>query len=142
MPNSEIFKKLIPVLRDKVATFGEVSPMFVPGIGELAFVHQLADYKTEALLWKKNPDASVAAKHLTEVRELLNMLAEDAFTSDTVKQAIWSYVEANGKGDVLWPLRMALTGQDRSPDPFVSAALVGKDEAIKRIDAALVRLSN
>ncbi len=141
VPKSDTFKKLIPVLRDKITTFAEVATMFGVG-GELAFVHKLSEYKKESLLWKKNPDAQIALKHLTEVREFLNLLAGENFTADTTKQAIWAYVETNGKGDVLWPLRMALTGQERSPDPFVSASLIGKEETLKRIDMALSKLSS
>lgn len=139
VPKSDTLKKLVPVLRDKITTFGEISTMF-SATGELAFVHLIADYKKESLLWKKSPDASQAAAHLVEVKSLLGLLAADAFSADAVKQAVWPYVEAKGKGDVLWPLRMALTGQDKSPDPFVSASLLGKVESLKRIDAALEKL--
>ncbi len=141
VPKSQIFNKLIPVLRDKISTFGEITAMLSPS-GELAFVHTLGEYGKELLLWKKNPDPTAAHKHLSHVRDLLKLLAEDACTADSIKQALWPYVEAQGKGDVLWPLRMALTGQERSPDPFVAAALIGKDESLKRIDAALAKLTS
>ncbi|MES2216547.1 MAG: hypothetical protein V4481_04610, partial [Patescibacteria group bacterium] len=59
-----------------------------------------------------------------------------------IKTALWSYAEANGKGDVLWPLRVALTGKDKSPDPFISAAILGKDESLKRISNAIATLSS
>ena len=103
--------------------------------GELNFVHTISDYPVELLLWKKNPDKAKAREHLTKIKELL--VAIDQFTAEAVKTALWPYAEANGKGDVLWPLRVALTGQEKSPDPFVSAAILGKSEALKRIDAAI-----
>ena len=93
------------------------------------------------LLWKKNPDKVSVTKHLTESASIITGLDESACTPDGIKTALWPYVEAHGKGDVLWPLRVALTGQDKSPDPFVSAALLGKTESLKRIQAALARLS-
>ncbi len=34
----------------------------------------------------------------------------------------------NGKGNVLWPMRFALTWQDKSPDPFICASILGKEE--------------
>lgn len=139
VPNSDTIKKLTPVLRDKITIFSEVSIM-LGNSGELAFVHTLTDYSKESLLWKKNPDPTVATKHLEEVRKLISGLDESQFTADSVKTAIWSYVEASGKGDVLWPLRMALTGQERSPDPFVSASLLGKSESLRRLDLALGKL--
>ncbi len=138
-PQSDTLKKLVPVLRNKIVTFGEISTMFLP-TGELAFVQAISDYKKESLLWKKNPDVAVAQAHLVEVKKLLETVDTATFSADAVKQTIWAYVEAKGKGDVLWPLRMALTGQDRSPDPFVSASLLGKMESLTRIDMALKKL--
>ena len=42
-----------------------------------------------------------------------------------------------GRGAMLWPLRYALSGQDRSPDPFTLVSILGKDEAISRIGNAI-----
>jgi len=141
VPNSDTFKKLIPILRDKINTFNEVYTM-LSNTGELAFVHQISEYNRDSLLWKKNPDPQISTKHLLEVIQFFKLLAKENFTADTTKQAIWSYVETSGKGDVLWPLRMALTGQERSPDPFVSASLIGKEETLRRIEMALNKLKN
>lgn len=140
VPKSDVFKNLIPVLRDKITTFAEISTMLA-ATGELAFVHSLKEYAPEMLLWKKNPDAKVAATHLSAVLQSISGVDAGGFTAENIKASIWTYVETNGKGDVLWPLRMALTGQERSPDPFISAAVLGKDESVKRITAALNKIS-
>ncbi len=140
VPKSDSFKKLIPVLKDKINTFSDVSTMLA-GNGELAFVHRINDYTRDSLLWKKNPDPVAAATHLSGIKTALAPISNDQFDAATIKSAIWAYAEAKGKGDVLWPFRMALTGQDKSPDPFISAALLGKEESLKRIDAALAKLA-
>jgi glutamyl-tRNA synthetase len=138
--SSPTFKRLLPLLREKISTFGEISDLF-SGEGELRFVHDIADYPAGLLLWKKEPDAVKAREHLIKVKELLAAIQDEAaasqFTAEAVKTALWPYAEANGKGNVLWPLRVALTGQERSPDPFVSAAILGKNESLKRIDTAI-----
>jgi glutamyl/glutaminyl-tRNA synthetase len=67
---------------------------------------------------------------------------DGGFTAEALKQAVWPYAEKKGRGDVLWPLRVALTGQERSPDPFASAALLGKEESLRRIDAAIRRCAS
>lgn len=140
VPNSETFKRLIPVLRDKAATFAEVTEMLGPR-GDMSFVHRISEYPVDMLLWKKKPDKAVAAMHLKESFSTLSDIDQGQFSAETIKSSIWPYVETNGKGDVLWPLRVALTGQEKSPDPFVSAALLGKDESLKRIETALRKLS-
>jgi glutamyl/glutaminyl-tRNA synthetase len=77
---------------------------------------------------------------LTKVKELLSALDVKDFTAAVVKGAIWSYAEEKGRGNVLWPLRVALTGQEKSPDPFLSAYILGKEESLKRIDIAISKL--
>ena len=138
--HSDQFKKLIPLFREKISTFGDIPKLFDIG-GELAFINIISEYDPKTLLWKKNPDPMIAKKHLEETSAILNGKVESEFTPDSIKQALWSYAETNGKGDVLWPLRVALTGQERSPDPFTSAALIGKEESLRRITAALKKLS-
>jgi glutamyl/glutaminyl-tRNA synthetase len=44
--------------------------------------------------------------------------------------------EEIGKGNVLWPMRYALSGKDKSPDPFILADILGKEETIKRLKFA------
>jgi glutamyl/glutaminyl-tRNA synthetase len=142
--SSASFKRLLPLLREKISTFGEISVLF-NGVGELSFINATADYPAELLLWKKNPDPATARKHLAKAKELLSALPDkesgaDECTPEMIKAALWSYAEAHGKGDVLWPLRVALTGQEKSPDPFMSAYILGKKESLKRIDIALNKI--
>jgi glutamyl/glutaminyl-tRNA synthetase len=87
VPKSDVFKKLIPLLREKISTFGELTTMLSKN-GELGFVHQLSEYATDSLLWKKNPDPAAAAAHLAQVSQSINKL-DAAFTADTFKSSIW-----------------------------------------------------
>ncbi|MEI7463205.1 MAG: hypothetical protein WCK03_02290, partial [Candidatus Taylorbacteria bacterium] len=116
--------------------FGDIQVLFESS-GELGFINNMQSIDTERLLWKKTPDREVAKKHLIETKLLLDKLDKTSFNTETVRSAIWPYVEKNGKGDVLWPLRMSVTGQDRSPDPFVCISILGKDESLKRISVAI-----
>jgi hypothetical protein len=70
------------------------------------------------------------------------MLSNADFSSiDAIKSALWDYVEANGKGDVLWPMRFALSGKDKSPDPFTLAYIFGKEETHHRLEKAVEKLA-
>ena len=44
--------------------------------------------------------------------------------------------EEVGKGELLWPLRVALSGRERSPDPFTIAFIIGRVETLDRIRLA------
>jgi glutamyl-tRNA synthetase len=149
---NEIPPRTLPLIREKISILSEAPKLFERE-GELAFVMATSalDYPAERLLWKKNPDKAIAKKHLAYARTVLAALAEGApdglgadasgFTAEAIKDALWQYVEDNGRGDVLWPLRVSITGQERSPDPFISAYLIGKDAALARVDEALQKLA-
>ena len=138
--NTTVLKRLVPIIKEKVSVLEEIASLFDTS-GELCFVKQIHDYPSRLLLWKNDPVASNALLHLERTRSLMREIPETDFDATSVKNAIWKYADEHGKGNVLWPLRVALTGQERSPDPFVSAHVLGKYEALKRIDLAYDKLS-
>ncbi|MDE2038074.1 MAG: glutamate--tRNA ligase [Patescibacteria group bacterium] len=131
--------RLVPLLREKARCYADAARLLAPG-GELGFAAALPAYDPEMLLWKKAPDKAAAAAHLAAVKAALEAVPAAGFSADAVKAAVWPYAEAKGRGDVLWPFRIALTGQERSPDPFASAAVLGKEETMARIRAAIAQL--
>lgn len=132
---SPLYVRLLPVLRDKITIFSDITTLFSTH-GELAFIRGLPSYDPQLLLWKKNPDMTASKKHLQEALSRFQKLTGE-ITSESAKQTLWDYAETNGKGDVLWPLRVALTGQERSPDPFIVAGILGTEETLKRIETAI-----
>ena len=53
---------------------------------------------------------------------------------------LMAYATEVGKGNVLWPVRYALTGLDVSPDPFAVLYVLGKEKSIKRLEKAITML--
>ncbi|MEK7087430.1 MAG: hypothetical protein AAB958_01875, partial [Patescibacteria group bacterium] len=45
------------------------------------------------------------------------------------------------KGRLLWPLRVAITGLEKSPGPFEILEILGKKESLKRIEHAIKKLA-
>ncbi|MBN8480108.1 MAG: glutamate--tRNA ligase [Xanthomonadales bacterium] len=93
-------------------------------------------------------DAAAVAKHLktaTAVPALeaahAQLAALDAWSVAGVHGAIEAAAEAigEGMGKVAQPLRVAITGTQVSPSIDHTVFLAGRDEALRRIDAALVR---
>ena len=56
-------------------------------------------------------------------------------TKDFIAKQGW------GLGDVLWPMRFALSGQSASPSPFEIAKALGQPETIKRLEQAKAMLA-
>ena len=97
----------------------------------------------DLLVWKK-ADREDAKLRLEEVLALLEPLEESNFASvDQLEARLKTHIEGNrlSTGNVLWPLRVALSGQKNSPSPFELAWVFGKIETLKRLKTALKKLS-
>ena len=118
--------KLLPLLQEKISFFAQISELFKT---ELSFINPLAVYDLVKLVGKSD----APKVHLKKVIELLTPLSAADFSKEKVKEVIWSYAEEKGRGNVLWPMRYALSGLDRSPDPFVISDILGREETLKRL---------
>ncbi|PCI19734.1 glutamate--tRNA ligase [Candidatus Wolfebacteria bacterium] len=135
--SEEIFSKIIPIVIERISKWSDIATLVKEG--ELEYYFTQPSYDSAQLVWKKST-AEDAKKYLEKVIELLETMNTEDFNSLTVKDTLWSYAEEIGKGDVLWPMRVALSGKDRSPDPFMISEVLGKDETIKRIKIAIEKL--
>lgn len=133
LERAQVDPRILPLVRERVSTFGEVSE----ALNEFDFIHATPTYDAKNLVWKKDPAPEGVAPRLAEVKELLEAISAKDWHQDTVKAAVWDYAEREGRGGVLWPLRYALTGKEKSPDPFMVAGILGRDETLARIDIAL-----
>ena len=61
---------------------------------------------------------------------------------EKIKEIIFAYADENGRGEVLSPLRVSLSGLDKSPDPFTLLYVLGKEESKSRIKNAINILSS
>jgi len=90
-------------------------------------------YEPELLIWKKM--ASKEAKANLELLE--KKLSEiENFDREMLENEIMPLAEKYGKGELLWPLRVALTGQRASPGPFEVMEVLGKEKTLKRLKKA------
>lgn len=129
------------LVKTKISCFSEINNLF--SNGELSFIFNISSYEKDLLVWMKGGTLESALKHLKALFDIIKNSNEDVFSStESIKSAIWDYVEKNGKGDVLWPFRISLTGLQKSPDPFVSAKILGKDEVLKRLIIAIDKIQN
>ena len=86
------------------------------------------------LLWKKNtPQETLEA--LKTMRKTLENISEHEWTRTDLEKKL---LDAAGekRGDFLWPLRVALSGEKQSPPPNEIAWVIGKEASLRRIEAA------
>jgi glutamyl-tRNA synthetase len=130
--SEESLERLLSSIRERSETFGDVRDAAVAGEYDFAFKHP--SVPLDLLKFKKDPDVTVALPRLEKVMALLS---EADFTSpDSIKSAVWNYASDAGRGEVLWPMRVALTGLEKSPDPFTAAFIIGRDDTLSRLKTA------
>lgn len=136
LPNfDKMLPKVTPLLIERISHFAEITEH--AEAGEIAYFFAQPTYDKVGLFWKNDRDSLKLYNRLVAVRTLLEAVNDADFTHDNIKAALWDYAEAEGRGQVLWPIRFALSGQEKSPDPFHLAALFGKAETLRRLDVAI-----
>jgi len=103
----------------------------------------VGEYKGELLVWRQStPEATV--EYLQALSELLSRMGDDQFEEEVLSEKILAWIKDREwkNGDVLWPMRVALTGREHSPGPFEVAAVLGKTDSCQRIDSAIERLAD
>lgn len=124
-------EKLIPLIKEKISKFSDIPELLE---GELAFIKPLQSYPKESLMWKQEKEIENTKKYLSEIIEKIS--DEKDFSKEKIKEIIWPLAERVGKGNVLWPMRYALSGRDKSPDPFIIAEILGREETVQRLKKA------
>ena len=134
--SEELMTKLCPIIFDHISKWSDIDIMH--GAGELNYYFNPPQFDKTLLFWKGKISPETAKKHLEKALEIFSN-ADDSYFSDVekVKSLIFDYATENGRGDVLWPLRVALSGKEKSPDPFTLIYILGKKETVKRINEAM-----
>ena len=90
------------------------------------------DKKTIRKKWKEN-----TSKYMSELKSRLEIISD--FNSENIEIEFQAYLKENelAMGQLLPAFRVSLTGLAMGPSLFDIAALLGKEETISRIEAAL-----
>lgn len=134
--SDELLARIYPILIDRIATYGELISLEQE---EFRLFVETPILDKEKLPWKDD-EPTVSAMHLTHIIDCIE--TGETSTPETAKATILVYAEKNGKGNVLWPLRVALSGKEKSIDPFTLVSFLGKEESIRRIKEAINVLSS
>lgn len=136
--NKPVDQKLIPLLKGRSQTLKEAADALATG--EFDFLHTEPALSAELLLRRAKTDAKTAKNHLQAVSLKLSAVSDEDFTAQKVKDAIFPYATEQGRAAVLWPMRTALSGKDKSPDPFTLSELLGKQKTLERIERAALEI--
>ncbi|MBQ3790418.1 MAG: glutamate--tRNA ligase [Lachnospiraceae bacterium] len=146
----EKFRSLsLPILREtlpgfaddaekltKIAAMVQSRVEILPDIPDMIrFFAVLSDYDTEIYRNKKMKTDETTSLHV--LKELLPFLEEaEDYTNDAIYAALSEWIREHGykNGYVLWPLRIALSGQATTPCGATEILeMLGKEESLDRI---------
>ncbi len=136
--NKERFLKVIPILTERIVKFSDITEM--SEAGELDFFFKTPEYEIKNLIWGKDSDGKIIRGALDGLVEALKNIPESSFTRGNIKDAVMAFVGEKDRGSILWPMRYGLSGLIKSPDPFVIASIIGKEETLQRMETVLKRL--
>ncbi|MDD5624074.1 MAG: glutamate--tRNA ligase [Candidatus Peribacteraceae bacterium] len=93
-----------------------------------------------------NPKQKVTPELLPKILRALTEICEatldDEWTEDALKEKVSAKMKVEGlsQGQILWPLRAALTGLPYSPGAYEVAVALGRDTTLTRLQTAAARV--
>jgi len=129
---SEYLKKVVALEQERLKKISD--------IGERTkYFFQRPEFDPKMLIWRKSTLADAKEK-LQFLAAELEKVPDENWTRSALEQFIKGLIEAEkfDTGAVLWPMRVALSGQEKSPSPFEIAEVLGKEEGLDRIKIAII----
>jgi len=127
--DKEKIEKIIIVEKTRIKKLNEITE-------NLDIYFKDVDYDKNMLKWKE-----MNSEDLEKALELdLELLSkEDLLDPEIFQESILSSI-GKSRGEHLWPMRVALSGKNKSASPFELAWILGKEESIKRLKNALKKI--
>lgn len=131
------YVKIAKLLQKRVELLTEVE-------SHLGIFKGVADYTSELYVHKKmKTDQEIALSSLQLAVKKLTDLDEKQYTEEILHNTLIGLASEQGlkNGQLLWPLRVALTGTEQSPGGAIELIeIFGKIESINRINIAIEKL--
>ncbi|MBI2633562.1 MAG: glutamate--tRNA ligase [Parcubacteria group bacterium] len=124
--------KMIALERERAHTLNEI-------VSATSFFFEIKKYAAELLLWKKQTKEA-AREILQKEYEIIEKIPATRFTPKNILSYLQKLAEQYSNGEVFWPFRVALTGEQNSPPPQDIASILGKDEVLKRLGRTMERM--
>lgn len=132
--DKETMEKIVVLYKERLHKIADI-----PAQAAFFFKDTL-EYDKKLLSWKESkPDYT---RNMLKVAEdILKEVSEQKWTEDNLKKILMEAADKEkDRGLLLWPLRVALTGQKASPGPFEVASVLGKEITLTRIKEAQTKL--
>jgi nondiscriminating glutamyl-tRNA synthetase len=131
----EFLEAVVALEKERMTVLSELSE----SVGFIFAEH--LEYDPALVIWKKDTREGTKEK-LGLLAEFLDTIDASSWDLKTLDEKIknWITEKGFGVGDVLWPMRVSLSGRQNSPGPFEIASVLGKEKTLKRIKFAAEQL--
>ena len=128
-------KKIADMVKTRIEVFPEIKEL-------IDFFEEVPEYDTQMYCHKKMKTTEETSLNL--LKEVLPLLeAQNDFSNDALFEALVAFGKEHGykTGYIMWPIRTALSGKQTTPAGATEILeILGKEESIKRIHAAIEKL--
>jgi glutamyl-tRNA synthetase len=128
-------RQIVPLIRERIITLKDAATY-----ADFFFLDKL-EYDSAMLIGKKMT-AEIA---LTALKGAENKISSmESFSTDLLEEALRHLADDLGikTGQLFNALRVAITARDAAPPLFETMAVLGRERCLKRISAALIKLTN
>ena len=129
------FDRILEVEKSRLTTLGDIT-------NETEYYVNLPKYPPELLVFKKSTKGTT----LKGLKAALLYFDVEKWpeTVEALSEALAEVAQKEEltNGDVFWPVRVALSGKEKSPSPAELLWVLGKEESVKRINTAVEVLEN
>lgn len=136
-PAEPSFGRMVSVVHDRLTKFADF-PMLTH------YFTELPDYPAGRLVFKRST-LEATVRGLVTATTGLTQLADDHWSSlETLSDCLASAVAAHGltNGDLFWPVRVALSGENQSANPAECLFVLGRAESLRRLAIARQKLAS
>ena len=130
------YKKLAAMAKTRIEIFPDIYEL-------LDFFEEVPEYDSEMYVHKKMKTTKESS--LEVLKELLPKFeALEDYSNDSLYAVLTDYVKEKGckNGYAMWPVRTAVSGKQMTPGGATEIMeVIGKEESIKRLKAAIEKLS-
>ncbi|MCX7589480.1 MAG: glutamate--tRNA ligase [Patescibacteria group bacterium] len=132
--SDDFILKILKIEKERMKTLKDI-------ISLSKFFFELEDYNPKILIWK-NGTLEKTKEILEKLYNTLQLLNESDFEKTMLFNKLTEIINLGNysRGEVFWPLRVALSGRESSPDPTEIAEILGKEKSLERIKIAINKL--
>lgn len=127
--SDEYLEKIVIVERERMKKLSDIAE-------NTEFYFEAPMMEKKLLKWKEMSDEELQ-NSLEKSLKVIEGVKEENWRLENLKNKLMAAADPADRGKLLWPLRVALTGKEKSPSPWEVAWVIGKTESVRRIKKAV-----